>query len=211
ISKHIRSLPSVRALPSDMNLKEVADAEVMGELFLNFMLAICAGILCVYGVLVLLFKNFLHPITLLSALPLSLGGAFVAMLLTGSSLSMPSLIGLILLMGVATKNSILLIEYAITAQRDRGLERLDALLDACRKRARPIVMTSVAMSAGMLPLALGLGEADTSFRGPMAISVIGGLVTSTILSLLIVPMVFTYVDDFARWAGRRIAGSNRPA
>jgi multidrug efflux pump subunit AcrB len=117
---------------------------------------------------------------------------------------MPSLIGLVLLMGIATKNSILLIEYAITAQRDRELPRLDALLDACRKRARPIVMTSVAMSAGMLPLALGLGAADTSFRAPMAISVIGGLVTSTILSLLIVPVVFTYVDDFARWVKRRL-------
>ena len=203
ISKRVFSLPSVRALPPGMNLREVADAEAMNDLFLNFMLAIFTGILCVYAVLVLLFKNFLHPLTLLTALPLSLGGAFIGLLLTGSSFSMPSLIGLVLLMGIATKNSILLIEYAITAQRDRGLERFDALLDACRKRARPIVMTSVAMTAGMLPLALGLGASDTSFRAPMAISVIGGLVTSTLLSLLIVPVVFTYVDDFARWIGRK--------
>ncbi|MCL1825708.1 MAG: efflux RND transporter permease subunit [Betaproteobacteria bacterium] len=204
ISKHVRSLPSVRAMPSGLELRELADAEVMNELFTNFILAIFTGILCVYAVLVLLFKNFLHPITLLAALPLSLGGAFVALLASGSSFSMPSLIGLILLMGVATKNSILLVEYAITARRDQELERLDALLDACRKRARPIVMTSVAMGSGMLPLALGLGNADTSFRAPMAISVIGGLVTSTILSLLVVPVVFTYVDDFARWVGRGI-------
>jgi len=203
ISKHVFSLPSVHTLPPGMTLREVADAEAMNELFVNFMLAIFAGILCVYAVLVLLFKNFLHPLTLLTALPLSLGGAFIGLLLTGSSFSMPSLIGFVLLMGIATKNSILLIEYAITAQRDRGLERFDALLDACRKRARPIVMTSVAMTAGMLPLALGLGTADTSFRAPMAISVIGGLVTSTLLSLLIVPVVFTYVDDFARWIGRK--------
>ncbi|MDR2016006.1 MAG: efflux RND transporter permease subunit [Burkholderiales bacterium] len=198
ITKLIRALPSVQALPSGLNLKELGDAEVMDELFVGFALAILTGILCVYTVLVLLFKNFLHPLTLLTAMPLSLGGAFIALLLTGSSLSMPSLIGLILLMGIATKNSILLIEYAITARRDRGLKRLDALLDACRKRARPIVMTSVAMGAGMLPLAIGLSGADTSFRAPMAIAVIGGLVTSTILSLLVVPVVFTYVDDFAQ-------------
>lgn len=206
ISNAAHSLPSVLALPPGLEIKEIGDAEIMGELFMNFMLAILTGILCVYTVLVLLFKNFLHPVTLLTALPLSLGGAFIALLLTGSSFSMPSLIGLVLLMGIATKNSILLIEYAITAQREHGMERFDALLDACRKRARPIVMTSVAMTAGMLPLALGLGEADSSFRSPMAISVIGGLATSTVLSLLIVPVVFTYVDDFARWLRRRTAG-----
>lgn len=217
ISKQAFLLPSARALPQGLSLQEVGDAEAMNELFENFMVAIFTGILCIYAVLVLLFKNFLHPITLLTALPLSLGGAFIGLLLTGSSFSMPSLIGLVLLMGIATKNSILLIEYAITAQRDRGLDRHDALLDACAKRARPIVMTSVAMTAGMLPLALGLGEADTSFRAPMAISVIGGLVTSTILSLLIVPVVFTFVDDFANWAGRlrrragADAGSHRAA
>jgi multidrug efflux pump subunit AcrB len=202
VSKQVRLLPSVLDLPPGLNVMEIAEAEFMSELFVSFLIAILAGILCVYTVLVLLFRHFLHPITLLAALPLSLGGAFVGLLLTGSSLSMSSLLGLVLLMGLATKNSILLIEYAITAQRNRGLERLDALLDACRKRARPIVMTSIAMSAGMLPLALGLGNADTTFRAPMAISVIGGLFTSTILSLLIVPVVFTYVDDFSRWLGR---------
>jgi multidrug efflux pump subunit AcrB len=103
-----------------------------------------------------------------------------------------------MLMGIATKNSILLVEYAITARRDQGMPRAEALLDACHKRARPIIMTTVAMGAGMLPLALGLGDADTSFRAPMAIAVIGGLVTSTILSLLVVPVVFTYVDDLAQ-------------
>jgi multidrug efflux pump subunit AcrB len=107
---------------------------------------------------------------------------------------MPSMIGLIMLMGVATKNSILLIDYVILARRDRGLSRADALLDACRKRARPIVMTTVAMGAGMLPIALGIGT-DPSFRAPMAIVVIGGLITSTFLSLLVIPVVFTYVDD----------------
>ncbi|MDR2690547.1 MAG: efflux RND transporter permease subunit [Azoarcus sp.] len=201
IGKLIPTLPSVRAMPPGTRLTNVADAEIMAELFESFALAILTGVLCIYTVLVLLFKNFLHPVTLLTALPLSLGGAFVALLLSGTAFSMPSLIGLIMLMGIATKNSILLVEYAITAQHERGLSRLDALLDACRKRARPIVMTTVAMGAGMLPLALGLGNADASFRAPMAITVIGGLVTSTVLSLLVVPVVFTYVDDLARKLG----------
>jgi multidrug efflux pump subunit AcrB len=204
--KLVPTLPSVRDMSPDVKIAEVGDAEIMGELFTSFGLAILTGILCIYTVLVLLFKNFLHPITLLTALPLSLGGAFVGLLITHTSLSMPSLIGFIMLMGIATKNSILLVEYAITAQHELGLSRAEALIDACRKRARPIIMTTVAMGAGMLPLALGIGGTDTSFRAPMAIAVIGGLVTSTILSLLVVPVVFTYVDDFARWIGRGRGG-----
>ena len=121
---------------------------------------------------------------------------------------MPSLIGLVMLMGVASKNSILLVEYAIEARRQRGLPRLEAILDACHKRARPIVMTTIAMVAGMLPVAVGSGAADSSFRSPMAVAVIGGLVTSTLLSLLVVPAVFTIVDDlsifFARLFGRQV-------
>ena len=144
------------------------------------------------------------PVTILTALPLSLGGAFVGLLLADKSFSMPSLIGLIMLMGVATKNSILLVEYAILARREHGLSRLDALLDACHKRARPIIMTTLAMAAGMMPIAAGFGAADQSFRSPMAIAVIGGLMTSTVLSLLVIPAVFTYVDDVGQWfAGLR--------
>ncbi|MDR2031015.1 MAG: efflux RND transporter permease subunit [Azoarcus sp.] len=202
VADALPALPAVRNLPPGISLDNVADAEIMDELFQSFAIAILTGILCIYTVLVLLFRNFLHPFTLLTALPLSVGGAFVALLLTGTALSISSLIGLLMLMGIATKNSILLIEYAITARQERGLPRFEALLDACRKRARPIVMTTVAMGAGMLPLALGLGGNDTSFRAPMAVTVIGGLVTSTILSLLVVPVVFTYVDDFAQWASR---------
>ena len=108
---------------------------------------------------------------------------------------MPSLIGLIMLMGVATKNSILLVEYVIVAQRDSGMARLDALMDACQKRARPIIMTTIAMAAGMLPIAAGWGSSDPSFRSPMAVAVIGGLITSTFLSLLVIPAVFLYIDD----------------
>ncbi|NDG14685.1 MAG: efflux RND transporter permease subunit, partial [Betaproteobacteria bacterium] len=198
----VKNLPSVKQLPPGIRLVEVGDAEVMEELFASFALAMLTGILCIYLVLVLLFKSVLHPITILAALPLSIGGAFVALLLTGKSFSMPSLIGLIMLMGVATKNSILLVEYAIVAERDLGMSRFDALMDACQKRARPIIMTTIAMGAGMFPIAAGWGASDSSFRSPMAVSVIGGLITSTFLSLLVIPAVYLYVDDVGKLFGR---------
>ena len=208
VTAAVQKLPSVKQLPAGVKVVEIGDAEVMGELFASFGLAMLTGVLCIYIVLVLLFKNFLHPVTILCALPLALGGAFVGLLIAQKSFSMPSLIGLIMLMGIATKNSILLVEYAIVARRDHHLSRLDALLDACHKRARPIIMTTLAMGAGMLPIALGLGAADPSFRSPMSIAVIGGLITSTVLSLLVVPAVFTYVDDIGNWS-QRMAGKLR--
>ena len=197
------NLPAVKGMPDSVQLIQSGDAEIANELMGGFAIAIVVGVVSVFCVLVLLFQDFFQPITILSALPLSLGGAFLALLLVHSELDMPSMIGFIMLMGIVTKNSILLVEYAIVGIRDRGLSRRDALLDACHKRARPIVMTTMAMVAGMLPIAIGLG-ADNSFRQPMAISVIGGLLTSTALSLLVVPVVYTYVDDFEHWLGRRI-------
>jgi multidrug efflux pump subunit AcrB len=170
------------------------------------------GVLCIYIVLVLLFHDFMQPATILAALVLSVPGAFLALFVTQSALSMPSMIGLIMLMGIATKNSILLIDYVVLARRDHHLSRWDALLDACRKRARPIVMTTVAMGAGMMPIAIGLGT-DPSFRAPMAIVVIGGLITSTFLSLLVIPVVFTYVDDgieFIKRLRRRAPAADSP-
>jgi len=202
VAREVQQLPSVRGLPPGVKVVEVGDAEVMGELFASFGLAMLTGVLCIYAVLVLLFKDFLHPVTILAALPLALGGAFVGLLLAQKSFSMPSLIGLVMLMGIATKNSILLVEYAIVARRDHGMSRFAALLDACHKRARPIIMTTIAMSAGMAPIALGLGTADSSFRSPMSIAVIGGLITSTVLSLLVVPVVFSYMDDLEQAARR---------
>ncbi len=208
VTAAVAQLPAVRNLPPGVRVVEIGDAEVMGELFASFGLAMLTGVLCIYTVLVLLFKDLLHPVTILVALPLSLGGAFVALLAAQKGFSMPSLIGLIMLMGIATKNSILLVEYAIVAYRDHGLSRAEALIDACRKRARPIVMTTIAMGAGMMPIAIGSGSADTSFRSPMAIAVIGGLITSTVLSLLVVPVVYAYVEDFkARLQRRRKAGA----
>ncbi|HRO81868.1 MAG TPA: efflux RND transporter permease subunit, partial [Alicycliphilus denitrificans] len=207
VTEAVRQLPAVQGLPASVRLIDVGDAEMMGELFASFGLAMLTGVVCIYIVLVLLFKDLLQPVTILAALPLSLGGAFVALLLAGKSFSMPSLIGLIMLMGIATKNSILLVEYAIVARR-QGMDRIHALLDACHKRARPIIMTTLAMGAGMMPIALALGGADMSFRSPMAVAVIGGLITSTVLSLLVVPSVFTYVDDFERWLRRRLRHQN---
>ena len=201
VAAAVKQLPAIRNLPAGVKQIEIGDAEVMGELFASFGLAMLTGVLCIYIVLVLLFKDVLQPVTILAALPLSLGGAFVALLVTGKAFSMPSLIGLIMMMGVATKNSILLVEYAIVARRG-GMQRWDALLDACHKRARPIIMTTIAMGAGMLPIAIGTGAADPSFRSPMAIAVIGGLITSTFLSLLVIPVVFTYIDDLALLAAR---------
>jgi multidrug efflux pump subunit AcrB len=205
VADAVHSLPSVKNLPPGVKVVQVGDAEMMTELFASFGLAMLTGVLCIYIVLVLLFRDFLHPVTILSALPLALGGAFIGLLIAHKSFSMPSLIGLIMLMGIATKNSILLVEYAIVARRDHGLGRFEALLDACHKRARPIIMTTIAMGAGMMPIAIGLGAADPSFRSPMAIAVIGGLFTSTILSLLVVPVVFELIDDTEQFTRARVA------
>ncbi|MFG6462531.1 efflux RND transporter permease subunit [Roseateles sp. DXS20W] len=187
-------LPSIATLPPGITKAEVGDAEAFAELGQGFALAMGTGVACIYIVLVLLFHAWVQPVTILGALVLSIPGAILALFVTGTDLSMPAMIGMIMLMGIATKNSILLVEYAIVAQREQGLSRLDALLDACHKRARPIVMTTLAMGAGMLPIALGFGT-DPSFRAPMAIVVIGGLITSTFLSLLVIPVLYEVVDD----------------
>ena len=207
LNEEARALPSMKNLPPAVKIAELGDAQEMASLFASFGLAMLIGVLCIYCVLVLLFKDFMQPMTILAALPLSIGGAFVALLITGSALSMPSMIGLIMLMGIVTKNSILLVDYAILA-RQAGMNRFDALVDACHKRSRPILMTTIAMGAGMMPLALGWG-ADPSFRSPMAITVIGGLITSTLLSLLVVPAVFTYIDDLEHLLKRGMAKLRR--
>ncbi|WP_267554320.1 efflux RND transporter permease subunit [Rhizobium rhizogenes] len=194
VMKDARQLPALKNLPVGVHLVEQGELQRSSELFASFAIAMGIGIFCVYAVLVLLFSDFLQPITILMALPLSLGGALLPLVITGTSFSFPAVIGLLMLMGVVTKNSILLVEYAIMSRRE-GVERMAALIDACHKRARPIVMTTIAMGAGMLPAALSLSGGDPSFRQPMAILVIGGLLTSTVLSLLVIPVIFTFVDD----------------
>ncbi|MFN9452365.1 MAG: efflux RND transporter permease subunit [Rubrivivax sp.] len=198
-----RALPSLQNLPPGVIQTTVGDAEAFAELAQSFLLAILTGVLCIYIVLVLLFHAWVQPVTILGALVLAVPGAIFALFVTQQYLSMPSMIGMIMLLGIATKNSILLVEYVIMARREHGLNRWDALLDACRKRARPIVMTTIAMGAGMMPIALGIGV-DPSFRAPMAIVVIGGLITSTFLSLLVIPVIYTLVDDFVVFFTQRL-------
>ena len=201
VERQALALPSLQSLPPGVMQTTVGDAEAMAELFESFGLAMLTGVLCIYVVLVLLLKDFIQPVTILAALVLSIPGAFLALFITQTALSMPSMIGLIMLMGIATKNSILLVDYVVLARKEHGLGRREAVLDACRKRARPIIMTTIAMGAGMMPIALGLGV-DPSFRAPMAIVVIGGLITSTFLSLLVIPVVFTGIDDLMTLGGR---------
>lgn len=198
----VKNLPILQNLPEGVSAIDEGEADSMAELFTGFAIAMSVGIFCIFGVLVLLFYKVLQPFTILMALPLSIGGAFIGLVVTGASLSISSLIGFIMLMGIATKNSILLVDYAIIAEK-AGLQRLDAILDACKKRARPIIMTTIAMSAGMLPLVFGWGGADATFRRPMAVAVLGGLITSTFLSLVVIPVVYTLMDDLGRFFKRK--------
>ena len=205
----VKSIPSMQQLPASITIIDQGQAENMAELFSGFVIAMSVGVVCILGVLILLFGRILQPFTILMALPLSIGGAFVGLVITNSSLSMPSMIGFIMLMGIATKNSILLVDYALIAQR-RGLARFEAIIDACRKRARPIIMTTIAMGAGMLPLVFGWGDADPTFRRPMAAAVLGGLVTSTLLSLVVIPVVYTLMDDLSEWFAKWLAPNGKP-
>ena len=203
----VKALPEAKALPPGVTLKEFGDVEIMREVFEGFAIAMAAGVLLVFAVLVLLFADVAQPVTILLSLPLSIGGALLALFVTNESISMPVVIGFLMLMGIVTKNAILLVDFAIE-EIARGVDRTTALIEAGRKRAQPIVMTTVAMTAGMVPSALALGEGG-SFRAPMAIAVIGGLIASTILSLVFVPAVFTILDDIRRvfsWAFGRFVG-----
>jgi multidrug efflux pump subunit AcrB len=193
----VEALPTLQNLPPGVRTQPFGDAEIFEELFGGFALAMAAGLFCVYAVLLLLFNHASHPLIILMAVPLSAGGAFGLMFLTGTLLSLPALIGLLMLIGIATKNSILLVDYAVIAEDELGMTMHDALVDACRKRARPVIMTSIAMTAGMLPIALGFG-ADAAFRQPMAVAVIGGLITSTVLSLVVIPAAFAAMEDTIR-------------
>jgi hydrophobe/amphiphile efflux-1 (HAE1) family protein len=196
----VNQLPSVKALPAGVRQVPAGDAEFIQEMLTGFGIAFASGILLMYAVLTLLFKSFAYPITIMAALPLAIGGAFIALAIGGANFSMSALIGVLMLMGIAAKNSILLVDYVIMAEKD-GMPRYEAIMDAAHKRARPILMTTFAMGAGMVPIAMGIG-ADVQFRSPMAIAVLGGLISSTFLSLLYIPAIFTIIDDVAQWARR---------
>jgi multidrug efflux pump subunit AcrB len=196
----IRALPVYKHLPAGVQIVEIGTAQYMQELFASFLWAMIAGVMLVFAVLVLLFVRLFQPITILSALPLSIGGAVLALVVTHSPFSLPTVLGILMLMGIVAKNSILLVDFAIEEMRS-GKDRLAALLEAGHKRARPIVMTSVAMIAGMVPVAM---VASASFQAQMALAVIGGLVTSTALTLVMVPATFTWIDDLERWVSRKL-------
>jgi HAE1 family hydrophobic/amphiphilic exporter-1 len=198
----VNKLPTVKNLPAGVRQVPAGDEEFIQEMIVGFAIAFGTGILLMYAVLVLLFKSFAYPVTIMASLPLAIGGAFVALVVGDSSFSISSLIGVLMLMGIAAKNSILLVDYIVMAEKD-GMPRLEAILDAAHKRARPILMTTFAMGAGMLPVAIGWG-ADVEFRQPMAIAVVGGLISSTFLSLLFIPPIFTIVDDVAGFLRRRL-------
>ncbi len=201
VMSEVQAMPSVKQLPTGVQFLNAGDSEVFVELFIGFAMAMLAGIVCIYMVLLLLFNHAIQPLTILTAVPLCAGGAFGALLLSGNMLSLPALIGLLMLIGVATKNSILLVDYAVMAEDEHGLSQHEALIDACRKRARPVIMTTLAMGAGMLPLALGFSS-DSSFRAPMAWAVIGGLITSTLLSLIVIPAAYSVLHDLGQWIAR---------
>jgi multidrug efflux pump subunit AcrB len=208
----VLDLPTAKNLPPGVTIRQTGDAEVMGEVFEGFALAMGAGLMMVFGVLVLLFGNFLQPLTILFSLPLSIGGAILGLLIFHMPISMPVVIGILMLMGVVTKNAIMLVDFAVE-EIGRGVDRVTAIVDAGRKRARPIVMTTIAMAAGMVPSAMALGIGG-EFRAPMAVAVIGGLIVSTGLSLIFVPAIFVLVDDlsrlFVRLFGRFIGAVDEP-
>lgn len=206
-SAEFKRIVAATELPKSVHLAESGDAKVQGEMVQSFGNAMLMGLMLVLVVLILLFKDVIQPFTILFSLPLAIGGVAVALIITQNALSMPVLIGILMLMGIVTKNAILLVDFAIEMKR-HGMERVEAMVEAGRKRARPIIMTSIAMSAGMLPSALGVGEGG-SFRAPMAIAVIGGIIVSTVLSLVVVPSFFLIMDDLSRllgWMFGRLVG-----
>lgn len=198
--KAVHALPLFKKMPKDVRERPAGDVEIQRDVFQGFFWAMGAAVIMIYAVLVLLFADFLHPLTIMVSLPLSIGGAFFGLLAMREPLGMYALIGIVMLMGLVTKNAILLVDYVLMALH-QGAGRHEAVVSAGEARMRPILMTTIAMIAGMLPIALGWG-AGAEVRKAMAIAVIGGLITSTALTLLVVPVVFTYVDDAKLWLGR---------
>lgn len=200
----VSALPIMKNLPEGVIRFDYGDSQYMNEMLSQFSIAMVFGVLMVYTILVLLFKDLLQPITILVTLPLSLAGAVVGLILIRSPVDLSSVIGLLMLMGIVTKNAILLIDFIII-RRENGMSRHDSILDAGRIRVKPIIMTTIAMIAGMIPAALGFG-ASADFRVPMAVAVISGLISSTFLSLLVVPIFYTYMDDLTHWLKKYFGG-----
>ncbi|MBS2033472.1 efflux RND transporter permease subunit [bacterium] len=197
----VHRLKAFKELPKTVSETPSGDVEIQADIFGGFMGAMGSAVMMIYAVLVLLFAGFVHPLTIMVALPLSIGGAIMGLLVAREPLGMYALIGIVMLMGLTTKNSILLVEYVLTAMAN-GTPRTKAIFESGEARMRPILMTTVAMIAGMTPIALGIG-AGAEVRKSMAIAVIGGLSTSTVLTLVVVPVVFSYLDQLSDWFKQR--------
>ena len=202
-TKAIHALPALKNLPRNVREITVGSAKWQAEMLHNFTVAVISGILLVFAVLVLLYRRFMSPLVNMGSLLLAPLGGLIALMLTGRPLSMPVFIGMLMLLGIVAKNSILLIDFALE-EMEKGVSKFDAIVDAGRKRAQPIVMTTVAMVAGMVPTTLAL-SGDASFRQPMGITVIGGLILSTVLTLVLVPACFSLALGGERELGRRLA------
>jgi len=202
----VKSLPAMNPLPPGVSEEPAGDAKIQQDIFSRFVSALGLAVLSIYAILVLLYNSFLYPFGILVALPLSIGGALMGLLVAQKELGLYALIGIVLLMGLVTKNAILLVDFAL-ANHKEGTSQFKAVIQAGVTRLRPILMTSVSTIAGMIPIALEWG-ADGEVRSPMAIAVIGGFTTSTLLTLVVVPVLFTYVDNLVRWIRKTLFGSN---
>jgi multidrug efflux pump subunit AcrB len=199
--EQVNALPALQNLPPDVVQEPFGNAKILKEILSKFALALATAVLFIYAVLVLLFNNFLNPLTIMAALPFSIGGALLGLMIAQKELGIIAIIGIVLLMGLVTKNSILLVDYALLNKAE-GKSLYNAVLDSGVARLRPILMTTIAMIAGMVPIALGIG-AGSQARSPMAIAVIGGLMTSTLLTLVVVPVIFTYMDAWQTRLAKR--------
>ncbi|NEQ80499.1 MAG: efflux RND transporter permease subunit, partial [Moorea sp. SIO2I5] len=202
----VKSLPAMNPLPPGVSEEPAGDAKIMRDIFSRLFSSLGLAVLSIYAILVLLYNSFLYPFGILVALPLSIGGALMGLLVTQKELGLFALIGIVLLMGLVTKNAILLVDFAL-ANHKEGTSQSQAVIQAGVSRLRPILMTSVSTVAGMIPIALEWGAAG-EVRSPMAIAVIGGFTTSTLLTLVVVPVLFTYVDNLVRWTRKTLFGSN---
>jgi multidrug efflux pump subunit AcrB len=205
--KEVQALLKTVELPAGYHFDVGGQSKDMDETFLAAVAALAIAVIFIYLILASQFGSYLQPIAIMVSLPFSLIGVFVALLVTGSTLNIFSIIGFIMLMGLVTKNAILLVDFTNHGQR-AGLSQHDAILQAGQVRLRPILMTTLAMLFGMLPMALGLGDGGEQ-QAPMGRAVIGGIITSTILTLVVVPVVYTYLDTFGRWAKRRMQGGHK--
>jgi hydrophobic/amphiphilic exporter-1 (mainly G- bacteria), HAE1 family len=204
VAADVRKILDATPLPPGYSYRFGGSTKDMQESFGYAVSALVMGVVFIYMILASQFRSFLQPLALMSSLPLTLIGVVGALLVWRSTLNMFSVIGVIMLMGLVTKNAILLIDFAIRARED-GLDRSSALLRAAKVRLRPILMTTLAMIFGMLPLALALSEGAEQ-RAPMGQAVIGGVITSSVLTLVVVPVIYCWLDDLGAWASRRLFG-----